>query len=598
MTRPSERDPGEMTRGPRESLLSTRRGRRHVTLALGVVLAGSSFAAITANPAKAQPVLSIAISGNHFINGDGQTIRLLGVDVPSTEYACDEGWGYAAQPLTTATALAIASWHANAVRVPLNEDCWLGLNGQPSYGTQDGYQQAIESWVSDLNSAGLYVILDLHWTAPGTLNADGQRPMPDDHSVAFWTSVASIFKDNPAVVFDAFNEPYSPAANGNSSLAVSWSCWLKGGCSVPVANDDEPIDDSDTYVAVGMQALVTAIRATGATQPILLGGLSYANDLSGWLASEPTDPDDQLAASFHNYYGESCDTQSCWDDTIASVDTQVPVVTGEFDQGYDCANPPTGPLSLTTFDQTFMNWADEHGISYLAWGWWVLGNTTTSCSALDGGADNYALISDYSGTAVSPDGLSLYLHLAALYSGTTLQITTPSLPSGTVKASYSTSLTAAGGNPPYSWKLTPGSKLPVGLKLNKNGGISGTPSVKDTGTYTFTVEVLDTKTTTKPHIQDTATEVLSITIGQPAPAITTLRPTVGPLSGNTKVTITGTNLEHASSVRFGGDDASYTVNEAGTKITAFSPPESAGPVSITVTTPGGSVTTATQFKYS
>ena len=34
--------------------------------------------------------------------------------------------------------------------------------------------------------------------------------MPDDHSVAFWTSVATAFAGNHAVVFDAFNEPYSP----------------------------------------------------------------------------------------------------------------------------------------------------------------------------------------------------------------------------------------------------------------------------------------------------------------------------------------------------------------------------------------------------
>ena len=479
-----------------------------------MVITSSSFAGVVTGPAKASPALSIAISGTHFVNGDDQAIRLLGVDVPSTEYACDQGWGYSSQPLTVATALAVAAWHANAVRVPLNEDCWLGLNGQPSYGTQAGYQQAMESWVSDLNAAGLYVILDLHWSAPGTVNADGQRPMPDDHSVAFWTSVASAFRDNSAVVFDAFNEPDSPEANGNSSLSVSWSCWLDGGCSVPVANQDGTIDDNDTYVAVGMQALVTAIRATGASQPILLGGLSYANDLSGWLANEPTDPDHQLAASFHNYYGESCDTVSCWNTTITNVAEHVPVVTGEFDQGYDCARPPTGPSSLTTFDQTFMNWADTNGVSYLAWGWWVLGNTSTNCSALSDGADNYALISDYSGAAVSPDGLSLYLHLASLDEGTTLQISTASLPEGAARIGYSTPLSASGGNHPYRWSVASG-RLPKGLRLNRaTGVIAGVPNRKDSGTYPFTVMVVDERIKVKHHpaTQNTATKVLSITI--------------------------------------------------------------------------------------
>ena len=76
--------------------------------------------------------LSIAIQGNHFVNGAGQTIRLLGVNHPSSEYACVDGFGYNDGHQDDADAAAIASWNANAVRVPLNEDCWLGINGQPN----------------------------------------------------------------------------------------------------------------------------------------------------------------------------------------------------------------------------------------------------------------------------------------------------------------------------------------------------------------------------------------------------------------------------------------------------------------------------------
>jgi hypothetical protein len=466
--------------------------------------------AVATTPARAGTPLSITVSGNHFVNGAGATVRLLGVDVPSTEYACDEGWGYSSQPLTVATADAIASWHADAVRVPLNEDCWLGLNGQPSYGTASGYQQAIETWVSDLHAAGLYAIVDLHWTAPGTGNADGQRPMPDAHSPAFWSSAANEFKGDPAVVFDAFNEPYSPAANGNSSLAVTWSCWLDGGCPVPVANQDGTIDDNDTYSAVGMQAIVDAIRGTGATQPIMLGGLSYANDLSGWLAHEPVDPAHQLVASFHGYYGESCDSVSCWGTTLSAVAAQVPVVTGEFDQGYDCADPPTTPSSLTGFDTAFMNWADGAGVSYLAWGWWVLGNTSTRCSALNDPGDNYALISDYSGTAVGPDGSTLRSHLAALEAPGSLHVTTASLAAGTVKVRYSAPLSASGGNPPYRWSVSAG-RLPPGLHLRAAGVISGRPSMQ--GSFAFIVKVVDRKTRTRPHLQNVATRSLTIAVG-------------------------------------------------------------------------------------
>jgi len=466
---------------------SGRRGRagplRRTVIVLAVLLVAPVLSGFGATAAGAGTGLAIAVSGNHFVNGAGQTVRLLGVNAPSTEYACEQGWGYAQQPLTTATARAIAAWHADAVRVPLNEDCWLGLNGQPSYGTQAGYQQAIESWVSDLHSAGLYVILDLHWSAPGTLDADGQRPMPDDHAAAFWTSVATAFKNDPAIVFDAFNEPYSPAADGDSGLAVSWSCWRNGGCPVPVAADGTRPDDGDTY----------------------------ANDLSGWLSNEPTDPDHQLAASFHNYYGEACDTTSCWGTTIAGVAAHVPVVTGEFDQGYDCASPPSGPAGLTTFDTTYMRWADATGVSYLAWGWWVLGNTSSPCSSLGGGSDNYALISEYTGTAVAPDGLNLFQHLASLSTATGLAVVTSSLPAGSPKVRYSARLLSNGGSSRQKWSVVSG-HLPTGLHLHgASGSISGRP--RTSGTFPFTVEVrVKVKVQHLPATWNTATRALSITI--------------------------------------------------------------------------------------
>ena len=300
---------------------------------------------------------------------------------------------------------------------PLNEDCWLGINGLPAGGlTVADYRQAIEAYVADLGADGIYAILDLHWSAPGTVVADRQRAMPDGHSAAFWSSVASTFEADHAVLFDAFNEPYSPAADGYGAYPVSWSCWELGGCTVPDAADGTAPGPANTYTAIGMQSLVDAIRATGATQPILLGGLGYANDLTGWLASEPSDPDRQLAASVHVYDGQSCATVTCWNAQIAPVASTVPVVTGEFDES-DC---PASPDDPSNFDNTYMSWADAHGVSYLAWGWYVL--DPASCSSL-------YLITDPEGTPAVPNGVAVHDHLVALAStlgggGTTTTATT------------------------------------------------------------------------------------------------------------------------------------------------------------------------------
>jgi hypothetical protein len=389
-----------------------------------------------ASLASAAP-LSIRVEGNRFVNGAGQTIRLLGVDRTSSEYGCVDGFGYNDGHYDAADAAAIASWNANAVRVPLNEDCWLGINGQPNSNegadpplTQAGYQESIENYVADLNAHGLYAILDLHWTAPGSQVPLEQQPMPDkDHSPAFWTSVASTFKNDPGVVFDVFNEPFDPTdprsgTDQDSQDRVSWNCWetgtedgSEGGATCDTSAYDENEAKTTRYAVAGMQSLVDAIRATGATQPVMVGGLNFANDLTGWVDHAPDDPLNQEAASFHNYMGQSCDNLSCWNSEIAPVAANVPVVTGEFDQD-------VAPCATSDFDDEYMEWADQHGVSYLAWGWIVLPPDQIDAD----GCSAYYLIGDYGYTPAAPNGTNLRNHLLTLPPGGVTSTTPPSSP--------------------------------------------------------------------------------------------------------------------------------------------------------------------------
>jgi endoglucanase len=361
--------------------------RRALCLTLAALCA---FVAAGAGVASAQsPPLSISVVGNQFVNGSGQSVRLLGVDRETPEYACVTGTGYVAGPADASEAAAIAAWQVNAVRVPLNEDCWLGINDLPAYGTAEGYQQAIENYVADLNAAGIYAILDLQWSAPRTVPAVGVAPMPDHHSAPFWRSVAAAFVSDPAVVFDAFNEPQ---AGGFKDPDAYWPCWRDGGCTVSFSASGVT---STTYTAVGMQSLVDAIRSTGATQPILLSGLARGNDLTGWQAYMPVDPDRQLAASVHIYENDPCNTTACWNSTVAPLAAAVPVTVAEFGE-QDCEQ---------TFDDSVMQWGDTNDIGYLAWGWYV--SSYQTCQML-------ALISDWTGTPRAPNGTALYDHLSAL----------------------------------------------------------------------------------------------------------------------------------------------------------------------------------------
>jgi hypothetical protein len=84
-------------------------------------------------------------------------------------------------------------------------------------------------------------------------------------------------------------------------------------------------------------------------------------------------------------------------------------------------------------------------------------------------------------------------------------ITTTVVPSARLGASYATGLAFVGGKEPVRWKKA--SKLPKGLKLNaKTGLISGNPKGQ-TGSFKFTVQVMDRA---KP--KNITSKTLSITV--------------------------------------------------------------------------------------
>lgn len=319
----------------------------------------------------------------------GTDIVLRGVNRSGSEYQCTkEGGGIFDGDADAASLRAMLTWGINAVRVPLNEACWLGTQVVNVSSSGEEYRTAIRDYVTLLQQHGLVPILDLHWAAPGDQMPTELWPMPNaDHSVNFWRDVALTFLGNDGVVFEPYNEPF-PDSNRMSDAA--WDCWLNG-CQATQWGDTEG------YESVGMQALVDAIRDTGATNLILLGGVQYSNDLSQFLEHMPVDPLENTGAAWHAYNFNACINQGCWDMRPGAVADVIPVVTTEIGQS-DC----TGDAFL----QPLMNWLDSRQLGYLAWSW----NTSTSpcvprSSAGDGSPwtlitsyDNPEPYSDYAAT--------------------------------------------------------------------------------------------------------------------------------------------------------------------------------------------------------
>jgi endoglucanase len=314
--------------------------------------------------------LAVHVAGNRLVDSKGHALRLLGVNRSGGEYACVTGIGFFAGPTDRLAIAAMASWHINVVRVPLNEQCWLGINATHPRYSGARYRRAVGRYVARLHRAGMYIVLDLHWNAPGRNVAVGQQPMADlDHAPAFWASVARRFKRDPAVIFDLYNEPRD----------ISWTCW-RDGCVLPQG-----------WRTAGMQALLEAVRSTGAYQPVIASGLGSGNDLSQWMRYRPRDPAHQLVAGFHAYGQLGCATRSCWDAQLGAVARSTPVITTELGE-LDCSH---------VFTDQFMNWADSRSLSYLGWSW----NPS--------GCKSPALIESWNGTP-SAYGRGLRSHLLRL----------------------------------------------------------------------------------------------------------------------------------------------------------------------------------------
>jgi uncharacterized protein (TIGR03437 family) len=119
-------------------------------------------------------------------------------------------------------------------------------------------------------------------------------------------------------------------------------------------------------------------------------------------------------------------------------------------------------------------------------------------------------------------GATAQVTIGILITSGGFQILTANLPSGQINQSYSASILASGGTPPYTYILQQGT-IPPGLTLNPNGVLSGTPV--QGGSFTFTVRATDALSATaqasftvqinSSSINLTSTTLPGATLGQP-----------------------------------------------------------------------------------
>ncbi len=294
-------------------------------------------------PAPTTPAATVtwSTSGNQ-IKRNGTAYKIRGLVRPSMEWDCA---GFA---ITREDIKRMKTWKPNAIRLGVKDTLWNG--GATGAATCNGgaYQKEVKRVISWILQEGIDVILDLHYVGG----------MPSDANGTFWDTISkdSFFKDG-RIIYELYNEP-----SGDFTTLRNW-----------------------------MDSTAKKIRASGATNLILVSGVDYTYDISGYVGN-PITGQGALAYVTHPYIFKPA-LPGDGPSFLTPAQT-LPVIATEFgdakvpEMGRDI--PPTQCTAGTYSD--YITKFEGAGMSWTSWAWIV---DAWGCGFPQ-------LISDYSGT---PNGI-------------------------------------------------------------------------------------------------------------------------------------------------------------------------------------------------
>ncbi|MFA6288010.1 MAG: cellulase family glycosylhydrolase [Opitutaceae bacterium] len=285
------------------------------------------------------------VQGNRLVDPAGKEVWLQGLNASGLESAAGD-----TQPIKS-TLVGVSEWKANAVRLPVKEEFWFGRNPIQKDGGK-AYRDYVDQCVMIAANRGAYLILDLHrFRAPKAEHAE------------FWKDAAERYKNHPAVLFDLFNEPHG----------ISWKVWRDGGFVGEKTGADESAflaaedkKKNQGFDSVGMQALVEAVRSTGAKNIVVAGGLGWSFDLTGvtqgFALADKTG--NGIMYSWHVY-----NWHKGWEKHVLAAAAKYPILVGEV--GADTHKMSFIPLDIQESPYTWvpdmLGFIQKHRLNWTAW---------------------------------------------------------------------------------------------------------------------------------------------------------------------------------------------------------------------------------------
>jgi len=240
----------------------------------------------------------------------------------------------------------MAEWGANIIRVPIVPD---NLHTHVMNEVLRILDQTI-AWAAENK---MYVIIDFHsigWPPEYYYYANCDYTYPLE-IMDFWDTISRRYADNDVVAFyELYNEPATRASEtGYSATAEDWLVWKDF-----------------------MEQVIAVVRANDPDKIILVGGLTYAYDLS-FVADKPIEGSN-IAYVTHPYSVHPMDD---WDSAFGRLSSQYPVFATEF--GYSQSDFPDIDINGTPYHQAIIDYLEAHHVSWTVWCFDATWQTTCGC---------------------------------------------------------------------------------------------------------------------------------------------------------------------------------------------------------------------------
>jgi endoglucanase len=285
-------------------------------------------------------------SGNRIINSTtGTPILLRGLNRSGLEYSDPDEQGFlsGASLSRAEIQIIVQHWRANIVRLPFNQD--FALRGRAGR-TAEEYQQALDQVIFWASLFGAYTLLDLQWLDIERIYGGARNfvaPLPNMQSIELWSTLARRYKDEPAVLYDLFNEPHDRLSDDPYPLNKP------DGTTCPASQMKVTMNEWHPWA----RTLTQAIRNENFDALVFIGGTNWAYDLRGM----PIDDLENAVYSTHVYPNKGTD----WDIVFGDLSESVPVFAGELGG--------TESTDELNYVRRLLNYLQQKQIGFAAWSW-------------------------------------------------------------------------------------------------------------------------------------------------------------------------------------------------------------------------------------